>query len=61
MGGIDMIKLIIFIIAINALIAFCVTRIVANNNIGKGQKVAIWVGVAFLIAMLVTGIVHFMK
>lgn len=56
-----MIKLIIFIIAIIALIAFCVTRTTSDNNIGKGQKVAIWVGVAFLIAMLVASIVHFVK
>lgn len=40
-----MIKLIIFIIAIIALIAFYVTRTTSNGNIGKGQKAAIWVGV----------------
>lgn len=56
-----MIKLIIFIIAIIALIAFCVTRAVSNNNVGIGQRVAIWVGVAFLIAMLVAVIINFVK
>lgn len=56
-----MVKLIIFIIAIIALIAFCVTRTTSNGNIGKGQKVAIWIGVAFLIAMLVAVIINFVK
>lgn len=56
-----MVKLIIFIIAIIALIAFCVTRAVSNNNVGIGQRVAIWVGVAFLIAMLVAVIINFVK
>lgn len=56
-----MVKLIIFIIAIIALIAFCVTRTTASNNIGKGQKVAIWVGVVFLVAILAAVIVHFVK
>lgn len=55
------ILLIIFVIAIIALIAFCVTRTTSNGNIGKGQKVAIWVGVAFLIAMLVAVIINFVK
>lgn len=61
MGGINMIKLIIFVIAIIALIAFCVTRTTSNGNIGKGQKVAIWVGVALLVAILAAVIVHLIK
>ena len=56
-----MIKLIIFIIAIIALIAFCVTRTTSDNNIGKGQKMAIWVGVALLMAILAAAIIHFIK
>lgn len=56
-----MIKLIIFIIAIISLIAFCVTRITSNGNIGKGQKVAIWVGIVFLVAILAAVIVHLIK
>ncbi len=61
MGGINMIKQIIFIIAIIALIAFCVTRTTSNGNIGKGQKVAIWVGVVLLVAILAAAIIHFIK
>ena len=56
-----MVKLIIFIIAIIAMIAFCVTRTTSNGNIGKGQKVAIWIGVAFLITILAASIIHFIK
>lgn len=56
-----MVKLIIFIIAIIALIAFCVTRTTSNNNIGRGQKVAIWVGVVLLVAILAAAIIHFIK
>lgn len=61
MGGINMVKLIIFIIAIIALIAFCVTRATSNGNIGKGQKVAIGVGVVLLVALLAAAIIHFIK
>lgn len=56
-----MIKLIIFIIAIISLIAFYVTRTTSNGNIGKGQKVAIWVGIVFLVATLAAVIVHLIK
>lgn len=56
-----MIKLIIFIIAIIALIAFCITRTTSNGNIGKGQKAAIWIGVVFLITILAAAIIHFIK
>lgn len=56
-----MIKLIIFIIAIIALIAFCVTRTTSDNNIGKGQKIVIWAGVAFLLTILAAAIIHFIK
>lgn len=61
MGGINMVKLIIFIIAIIALIAFCITRTTSNGNIGKGQKAAIWVGVVLLVAILAAAIIHFIK
>lgn len=56
-----MVKLIIFITAIIALIAFCVTRATSNGNIGKGQKAAIWVGVVLLVAILAAAIIHFIK
>lgn len=56
-----MVKLIIFIIAIITLIAFYVTQITSNNNIGRGQKVAIWVGVVLLVAILAAAIIHFIK
>lgn len=56
-----MVKLIIFIIAIIALIAFCITRTTSNGNIGKGQKEAIWVGVVLLVAILAAAIIHFIK
>lgn len=56
-----MVKLIIFIIAIIALIAFYVTRTTSNGNIGKGQKAAIWVGVVLLVAILAAAIIHFIK
>lgn len=44
-----------------AFLSNCVTRTTSDNNIGKGQKMAIWVGVALLVAILAAAIIHFIK
>lgn len=51
-----MIKLIIFIVTIIALIIFCITRATSSGNIGKIQKITIWIGIIFLAAMLIASI-----
>lgn len=56
-----MIKLIIFIVTIIALIIFCITRATSSGNIGKVQKITIWIGIIFLAAMLIASIIHFIN
>lgn len=53
-----MIKLIIFIVVILALIIFCITRTMSTNSISKWQRITIWTGIMFLIAMLIASIIY---
>jgi hypothetical protein len=46
-----MVKLIIFIIVILALIIFCVTRTISTSSISRGQRIIIYIGIMFLIAI----------
>lgn len=41
MGGIDMVKLIIFITVILSIIIFCTTRTISSGSTGKNQRITI--------------------
>lgn len=61
MGGIDMVKLIIFIIVILSIIIFCTTRTISSGSTGKNQRITIWIGIIFLVTMLIVSIIHFIN